>query len=320
MHAIHAMHHRSKLPSFVVSVLCALVALAADTRTARADELDVVATVPDLAALARAVGGDLVSVQSLSLPTQDPHFVDARPSLALALNRADLLLQVGMSLEVGWLPVLLTGARNSKILPGNAGHLDCSAFVRALDVPRGPIDRSQGDIHPGGNPHYLIDPRAGAAVARAIAERLSQLDPSHAKTYRANLARVLGELDALRARVQARFAAQRGAAVITYHRTFSYLADWLGLAIVGYVEPKPGVPPHAAHVAQLLSLARTRKVRAVLQERFYPDATSRTLAERIPAALVRLPGGTDFAGGQSYAAHVEDVSARLLAALEGKAR
>jgi zinc/manganese transport system substrate-binding protein len=279
-----------------------------------------VATVPDLAALARAVGGDHVSVRSLSLATQDPHFVDAKPSLALALNRADLLLLVGMQLERGWLPTLLTGARNARILPGASGHLDCSTFVRPLDVPTAPVDRSQGDIHPAGSPHYLIDPRAGAAVAEGIARRLSKLDPSHAADYQQNLARLRSALDAMRARIEARFAARRGAAVISYHRTFSYLADWLGLQVIESVEPKPGVPPTAAHVAQLLSLARARKIGAILQERHYPDATSRTLAERIPSALVIVPGGTDFPGGQSYVAHVEDVAVRLAAALEAKAR
>ena len=304
---------------FTPGIALAACALASLASGAHAQTLDVVASVPDLASLARAVGGDHVSVQSLSLPSQDPHFVDAKPSLALALHRADLLLHVGLQLEQGWLPTLLTGARNARVLPGAPGNLDCSTFVKVLDVPKAAVDRSQGDIHPAGNPHYLIDPRAGAAVARGIAQRLAQLDPSHAAAYQQRLGRLLAELDAARKRVEARLAARRGAPVVTYHRTFSYLADWLGLEVIDCVEPKPGIPPSGSHVAQLFALARARKVKAILQERYYPDATSRTLAERIPASLVSVAGGTDFAGGQSYVAHVEDVALRVAAALEGKA-
>ena len=148
----------------VLAVLLATVPAAAAVK--------VVATVPDLAALAKAVGGDKVTVISLALPTQDPHFVDAKPSLVIDLNNADLLVAVGLSLEIGWLPVLQTSARNAKILPGGTGYLDCSRFIQLMDVPDRPIDRSQGDIHPGGNPHYLHDPRRAASVAKGIADKL----------------------------------------------------------------------------------------------------------------------------------------------------
>jgi zinc/manganese transport system substrate-binding protein len=277
-------------------------------------QLRVAATVPDLAALAREVGGPAVKVEALSLPTQDPHFVDAKPSLALALNRADLLMQVGLDLEIGWLPTLLVGSRNPRIQPGSPGHLDCSQFVRRLDVPGGPVDRSQGDIHPAGNPHYLYDPRAAEAVATGIAARLSELVPAQAAVFARNRDALLGRLRAARSRWEQRLQPLRGAPIITYHKTFSYLADWLGLEQVGFLEPKPGIPPNPRHVAALLALAQNRKVRLVLQESHYPDATSKLLAARIPAPLVRVPSASNFPAGESYAQHLDVVLETIAAA------
>ncbi|HEY0705598.1 MAG TPA: metal ABC transporter substrate-binding protein [Polyangia bacterium] len=291
-------------PLFLVQTLLAVVVLLAGGRSVWAG-VRVVASVPDLAALAREIGGDAVSVKSLSSPTQDPHFVDAKPSLALELNRAQLVLFVGLDLEVGWLPTLLVGARNPGIQPGSAGHLDCSQFVKKLDVPGAAVDRSQGDIHPGGNPHYLYDPRAAGAVAEGIAKRLGELDPAQAAHYQANLASFKKRLETTRTRWEQRLAGLRGMPVIGYHRTWSYLADWLGFEQIGFLEPKPGVPPSPRHIAGLLALAKQRKVRLVLQEDHYPDATSRLVASRIPAALVRVPAATNIATSETYLQHVE---------------
>jgi zinc/manganese transport system substrate-binding protein len=295
--------------------LLALAATAAFAAPARA-ELKIVATVPDLAAVARELGGPAVSVKAMSLPTQDPHFVDAKPSLALDLNHADLLLLVGLDLEVGWLPTLLAGARNPALQSGAPAYLDCSQFVHKLDLPSGTVDRSQGDIHPLGNPHYFTDPRAVAAVARGITERLAELDPGHRATYEANRKAFLERLDAARAGWEKRLAPFRGAPVLGYHKTWSYLCDWLGLDQAGFLEPKPGVPPNPQHVARLLGLARARKVRVVLQEAYYPDATSKLLAEKIPATLLTIPGGTNFPAGQTYVQRMDALVASLAAALE----
>ncbi|MDY7224838.1 metal ABC transporter substrate-binding protein [Hyalangium rubrum] len=284
---------------------------------ARAD-LNVVTTVPDLAALAKAVGGDKATVTSLSLPTQDPHFVDAKPNLALTLNRADLLIAVGLELELGWLPTLQLGARNARIQSGNPGFLDASQFVKVLDVPAGAVDRSQGDVHPRGNPHYLYDPRAALAVAQGIAGRMEQLDPKNAATYRANLEKFSTELEKTRADWEKRLAGLRGVPVISYHKTTIYLADWLGFSSTAFLEPKPGIPPNPSHVAKVLTQGRQQKVRFVLQEDFYPDATSRLVASKIPAPLVLLPGGTDFRGGETYLQNMEQLVKRLEQALAGK--
>ncbi len=292
----------------LASLLAALMVLAAP---ASARALKVVATTPDLAAIARELGGPHVQVTALALPSQDPHFVDARPSLVLELNKADLLLVVGLELEVGWLPTLLKGARNPKVQPGSAGHLDLSRHVKLLDVPAQKVDRSMGDVHIGGNPHYLYDPRAAIPVARAIAARMSELDPAHEDTFEQNLARFTGELEKARAGWEQRLEKLRGQPVVAYHKSWTYLADWLGLKPIAFLEPKPGIPPNPTHVAMVLKLARENGVKILLQEEYYPDKASAVVAEKIPASLVKLPGGTDFRKGQRYVEHLADVVERL---------
>jgi zinc/manganese transport system substrate-binding protein len=308
------MHNVRRGLSLLIALALGLAAFAAPARA----QLSVVATVPDLAAIAKAVGGAQVTVKTMALPTQNPHFVDAKPSLALDLNKADLVLLVGLGLEIGWLPTLLTGARNAAIQPGASGYLDCSTLVAKLGVPDAPVDRSMGDVHRGGNPHYLIDPRAGARVARGIAARLAQLDPQHRAVYDRNLAGFLAQLEAARKQLEARMAPYRGAPIVGYHETWIYLADWLGLQQAAFVEPKPGIPPNPAHVAAVLRLARARKVRAILQEDFYPATTSKLLAQQIPATLVSVAGGTNFSRGQSYVARLQELVGKLAAAMGSK--
>jgi zinc/manganese transport system substrate-binding protein len=292
----------SRILSILVAVALALVMA---PRVARAD-LVVVATVPSLAALAKEVGGSKVTVQSLALPTQDPHFVDAKPNLVLELSKADMLLAIGLHLEGGWLPTLQLSARNAKIATGSKGYLEVAQFVRLLDV-HAHADRSHGDIHPGGNPHFLYDPRAGLAVARGIAARMKELDPNGAAAYDQNLKAFEARLDVAKKRWDGRLAGFRGAPVIGYHATWSYVAEWIGLNQVEFLEPKPGVPPNPGHVAKVLVAARKHGVRAIVQESYYPDATSKLVAEKSGAKLVIVPGGADFRGGQSYVDHVEQV-------------
>jgi zinc/manganese transport system substrate-binding protein len=185
--------------------------------------------------------------------------------------------------------------------------LDASRFVTRLDVPEQPIDRTMGDIHPGGNPHYYYDPRAVAAVARGIAAHLGEIDSVHRDAYQTNLGVFLKRLDAARAGWERRLGKYRGAPIITYHKSWIYLSDWLGLKEVAYVEPKPGIPPNPSHVAGVLVAARRHGVRAILQESFYPDQTAKLLADKSGAKLVILPGGADFRGGQSYIDYVDRV-------------
>jgi zinc/manganese transport system substrate-binding protein len=279
-------------------------------------DLDVVATVPDLAAITKEIGGDKVSVTALSLPTQDPHFVDAKPSALLKLNKADLLVAVGLELEIGWLPTLQTGARNSKILVGASGYLDCSQFVHVLEAPQGAVDRSMGDVHPQGNPHYLYDPRAAAACAKGIAARMAQLDAGNAKIYEKNLKSFLDKLDVARKGWEAKMAPFKGKPVITYHRSWTYVIDWLQLTELANLEPKPGIPPSPAHVVDVLKLARAQGAKVILQEAYYPDKTGALCAAKLGGSVVKLPAGADVAGGETYIEHVGKVIDALAAALQ----
>ncbi len=272
----------------------------------------VVTTVPDLAALTLAVGGDDVHVVSMARPGEDPHFVDAKPSLALDLSRADLLVLVGLDLEIGWLPPLLTGSRNARIQRGAPGWLDASTLVQVLERPTAPVDRSMGDIHPGGNPHYLHDPRRAGLVAEGIAVRLAAIDPVHAAAYRARTDAFRAALDAELLRWTEQAASLRGAPVVAWHRSWAYLADWLGFRIVAELEPKPGIPPTPAHVARVVGTARAENVRIVLQESYFPTTNGRAVAERAGARLVVVPGCTDVAAGQTYLQHVDALVVALV--------
>jgi zinc/manganese transport system substrate-binding protein len=294
-------------------VLIALLVLGS-ARAAHAD-LNVVATTPELAAVAAAVGAGRARVQALALPTQDPHWVDARPNLVLELSHADLLIAVGAELELGWLPTLQIGARNAAVQSGGRGFLDCSTFVDLLDRPATKVDRSQGDIHPSGNPHYMLDPRVVERLAVEIGKRMAELDPGARQTYLDNTRGFVNALRAARAGWEATLAPLKGREVVTFHRSLAYLASWLRLSVVGYLEPKPGIPPNPRHVAELVARAKTGHVWAVLQESWYPSNTSTLVAQQIGARFVQLPGGASFATGESYIAYINRLVGTLAAAL-----
>jgi zinc/manganese transport system substrate-binding protein len=292
-------------------MLLALVGLATPSRA----ELRVVASTADLAAIAKQIGGKHVKVSALALHTQDPHFVDARPHLALELAKADLLLTLGLGMETGWLPTLITGSRNREIQPGSSGHLNCSQFISPLDVVPGKPDRSQGDIHPGGSPHYMADPRRAAKVALGIAKRMAELDPGNAKAYEHNVKDLVAKLEKWRKHWEQKLAPLRGKKLVAYHKSFTYLADWLGFELAIHVEPKPGVPPNPGHVAKVIAVAREGHVRVILQESFYPDSTSKLIAKKAGAKLVTIPGAPNYRGGQSYIGFVDDLVGRIARAL-----
>lgn len=279
-------------------------------------KLRVATSVPDLAALTSEVGGDRVHVTSLSLSTQDPHFVDARPNLALALNRADLLIALGADMEVGWLPVLQTGARNSSILSAGDGYMECSNHVPMKEVPSGPIDRGMGDVHAEGNPHYLRDPNYGIKCAEAIAAKLSQLDPEHAGYYQGRFETFKHDLLDRIQEWETQMKPHTGTQVITYHKSWVYLLDWLGFERIGAVEPRPGIPPSPSHVARLLRDAAAKEPKLLLHEEYYPDTTSRLIAERAGIPLLKMPGGTRFRDGQTYAEKVDNHLSMIRKALE----
>lgn len=250
----------------------------------------VVATVSDLGAIAREVGGDLVEVQVLAKSTQDPHFIDPRPALKISLMRADVLLVNGLGLEAGWLPVLLTDSRNAKIQVGGPGYLDASTVVTLRDVPKEKVDRSMGDIHPGGNPHFTKDPRNALPLANAIAQRLAQLDPANAAKYEAQRARFEQTVQAKLAEWRQAFAPYRGTPVVTFHKSWIYFTDFAGLTEVAFIEPKPGVPPNPEHILNVLRVIRERKTPLILQEDWYSANVGEALSRQSGAKLLRVPG------------------------------
>lgn len=245
-------------------------------------KLQVVATTQDMAALAEAVGGDDIAVVSIARGYQDPHFVDAKPSYLLKLQRADLLIVVGLELEVGWLPPLLTNSRNSRILPGAPGFLDASQGCDILQRPTGVVTRDLGDVHPFGNPHYWTDPENGRVIARDIAAKLEELDPPHAGDYQANLSRFEATLTEKEKAWYALAAPLKGVQVITYHNSWPNFAQRFGINVVNHIEPKPGIPPSPAHVEQLEAQIRRDKIPLLLIEPYFDD--------KLPAKIARDTG------------------------------
>jgi zinc/manganese transport system substrate-binding protein len=268
----------------------ALVLLAASHVSAA---LRVVATTPEYGAIAAVIGGDKVSVATLAKPTEDPHFVDAKPSHIVTLNRADVLLEGGADLEVGWLPPLLDGARNPKIASGAAGHFRASEGIQLLDVPA-VLDRSQGDIHAAGNPHFMMDPHSARVVAQHLADTFCALDAGSCAAYKTNLAAFLSKLDAKTAEWAGQLAPFKGTPIVTYHPTWRYFAQRFGLVSDLYLEPKPGIPPSPPHLAEVMAKMSAQKIRVVLVEPFQSRKTAEAVAARTGAVVVdvcQFPGG-----------------------------
>lgn len=265
----------------------ALFALAA-TGSSAAGQLRVVATTPDLASVAREIGGNLVTVTALAKPTEDPHYVDAKPSHIVTLNRADALIEGGAELELGWLPPLLENSRNGKISAGAPGRIVASDGIKMLEIPTS-FDRSKGDVHSLGNPHFMIDPVNVKIIARNIADHFSQIDPKSAAIYKANLARFYTRLDAKTAGWQKQLAPYRGAKVVTYHKDFVYFAERFGLNIVDELEPKPGIAPSPAHLAQVIGKMKAANAKVILVQPYQNRKTAETVARQTGAAVVDAP-------------------------------
>ena len=268
------------------ALLAALVGAPAAARAV----VDVVTTTEGLAAVAREVGGDKVKVTALSRGVQDPHFVDPNPSLAVKLRNADLLVDVGLDLEVGWLPPLVTQSRNGAIQPGGPRRLTAASAVPVMDLPTGPVDRSQGHIHPMGNPHFMSDPRRVPLVAAAIAARLAELDPANSAQYQARLAAFRAKVETAAATWKTRLAPYAGRSLVTEHKTLTYLLDWAGLRAAGYLEPKPGVPPPPSHIASLAAVVKADGVKGVALENYYDRRPAEQLRELTGVTVILLPG------------------------------
>jgi ABC-type Zn uptake system ZnuABC Zn-binding protein ZnuA len=268
--------------------IAALAVLASVPRAGAA--VNVVTSTEDLADLTRQVGGDRVGVESIARGYQDPHFVEAKPSFILKLAKADLLVVVGRELEIGWLPPLLLQSRNARIQPGADGYLDASLSARILDVPTGPLTRAMGDVHPLGNPHYWLDPANGRRVAQAIAQKLSQLDPGGAAAFAARYADFDKRLADGEKRWDALMAPYKGLKVVTYHRSWPNFCERFSLEVVGYVEPKPGIPPSPGHTIQLMREMKQLGVKILIIEPYFDSKTPDSIGRETGAkVLVMLP-------------------------------
>lgn len=279
------------------------------------EKIRVVTTLPVLAELVKAVGGDRVEVTAIATPLQDPHFVDAKPSYILAASRADVFVLAGMDLEVGWEPLVREGSRNAAIQVGGPGYVDASAHVRKLGVPTGRVDRSRGDVHPYGNPHYWLDPLNAVPLTADIALALSRVDPQNAGTYNDRRQRFLAELDRRMTGWRSRMAPLEGTPVVTYHESWEYFARRFGLELVGALEPKPGIPPSPSHLAQLMDRMKAREVKLILKEPYYEDKNPDLVARETGARVVELPNQPQT--GQDYFAFVDSLVDRVVTAARG---
>lgn len=256
-------------------------------------KLNVVATTPDIGAIAKEIGGDKIELTTLAKPTEDPHFVDAKPSFIVKLNRADVVIEGGAELEIGWLPALLDQARNEKLMPGAPGHISCSKGVPLLDVPT-TLDRSRGDVHAAGNPHYIIAPSNGKIVAQNIADGLAQNDPKNADTYRANLKKFDDAIDAKLAQWHKTLDPFKGQSVVAYHDSWPYFAKEFGLKIDLFLEPKPGIPPTPAHLAEVIMKMKEENAKVIIVDPYLNRKTAETVARDTGATVVEV---TQFPGG-----------------------
>lgn len=265
-------------------------ALFVEPMTARAQgKLNVMTTTEDLASIAREVGGDRITVEAIAKGYQDPHFVEAKPSFILKLQKADVLVVVGRELEIGWLPPLIQQSRNSKIQPSGPGYVDASQQALILEVPTGQVTRAMGDVHPLGNPHYWLDPENGKRIGKEIAEKLSQLRPTDKAFFAQRLADFTSRLDAAEKRWLAMMAPYKGTKVVTYHRSFPNFAARFGLDIIGYVEPKPGIPPSPQHTLDLINEMKRQHVKILMIEPYFDLKTPNAIGRDTGALVLVMP-------------------------------
>ena len=272
-----------------VATLVAVSALMMPAAASAQSKLTVVATTEDLASLAREVGGDHVNVEAIARGYQDPHFVEAKPSFILKLQKADLLIVVGRELEIGWLPPLIQQSRNPKVQVGANGYLDASQNVKILDIPTGQITRAMGDVHPLGNPHYWMDPENGRLIAREVADKLTQFRPGDRAYFEQRLADFNRRLTEAESRWYADMAPYKGTKVVTYHRSFPNFAERFGLEIVGYVEPRPGIPPSPAHTLDLIQKMKRLNIKLVLVEPYFDLKTPEAIGRATGAQVLVMP-------------------------------
>jgi zinc/manganese transport system substrate-binding protein len=293
-------------------------ALVCASMTAQA-RLNVVATTPDLAAIAKEIGGDKIELTTMARPTEDPHFVDAKPSFIVKLNKADVLIHGGAELEAGWLPKLVEQARNAQIVSAAKGNVNCCEGVRMLEVPQ-QLDRSKGDIHAAGNPHFLVDPENAKIVAHHVGDAFASLDGVNREFYTANARRFMASLDARMIEWQTKLAPFKGEHIVAYHNSWLYFAERFGLKIELFLEPKPGIPPSPSHLAAVMVKMKDTNASVVMVDPYLNRKTAETVARATGAKVVdvtQFPGGVKGTEG-GYVALMDYLVNSLAAALGEK--
>ena len=265
-----------------------LLLTAAAGVTQAASKLNVMTATQDLASLAREVGGDLVSADSIAMGYQDPHFVEPKPSFLLKLQKADLLVVVGLQLEIGWLPPLITQSRNAKIQVGGLGYLDMSQYCQILEIPTGQVTRAMGDVHPLGNPHYWLDPENGRRIARELAAKFSEMQPANATAFAERFADFDKRLSTAEKGWEARMAPYRNRKVVTYHRSWPNFCERFGLEVVDYVEPKPGIPPTPSHTLEVINTMKREGIKLILVEPYFDLRAPNKIAQDVGGQVAVL--------------------------------
>jgi zinc/manganese transport system substrate-binding protein len=265
---------RRLITVIVVVVLCAAVL----PTGAEAKKLNIMTATTDMAALTQEVGGDKVNVEALAKGYQDPHFVEAKPSFLLKLRQADLLIVVGLQLEIGWLPPLITQSGNPRIQVGAAGYLDASQFAEILEIPQGVVTRAEGDVHPLGNPHYWLDPDNGRRIARGISTKLGEMDPGDNAYFQQRFQDFDKRLSAAEQKWDQEMQPYRNRKVVTYHRSFPNFAKHFGMDVIGYVEPRPGIPPTPSHTIELIQQMKRENCKVILVEPYFDLKTPQSIA------------------------------------------
>jgi len=300
-----------------IALLTLLASLVLASGAGAADKMVVVASIPDLADMARRIGGDLVDVSSIATGVEDIHAVPMKPSFVVMLNRADVVVVLGLQAEHAFMPALIDASRNQKIIPGSPGYIDGSTYVIPLEVAT-VLDRAQGEQHPMGNPHFNLDPVMGKDIARAIADGFTRNDPSHADVYKKNLDAYEAVLDENIARWEKEAAPLKGVKIVSYHPDLIYFAERFGMEAVGTIELKAGVGPTPRHVQELEEQMKREGVRLVIRERHFPAGLAETIAEQTGARAVELPvmvGGVPEA--KDYVSFIDYNVKTMLRAVQG---
>jgi zinc/manganese transport system substrate-binding protein len=291
---------------FILSLLLPFIAQA---------KLNVVTSITDLASITREVGGDDVNVASIARGTQDPHYIEAKPSFMTKMSRADLLITIGLGLEVGWIPPLVRGSRNPKIGAG-LGFMEVGPLVNPIEVPVGTVSRAQGDVHPEGNPHVTLDPLRVATIAEKIGERLGELDPGHATAYHERAEKFASRMRRKSAEWKARLAKTGIKNVVTYHKTLNYFLRAYGIDNPIDLEPKPGIPPTSGHILEVIHTVKQKKISLILIENFFDEKIAERIKQDVPGVrIVSVPVSVE---GDESIKTMDDLYENLVRVMEGR--